>query len=407
MKLYRNIRISRKTLFSHKLRTFLALLGITIGVAAVIIMVAVGEGAQREVLQQIEAMGTNLLVVNAGRVKTFAGRERQIGIVTTLKIRDSEAVAEECSAVALAAPAQDRNLQVKYGNYSTMTKILGSSSAFQNIRNFPTVKGRFFTEEENKAAFRVAVIGSQVFDNLFEGKDPIGEIIRVRKIPFEVIGVLKSKGVSPEGSNEDNQILIPINTALRRVFNLNYLNSIYVGVKNRQSMTTAEKQIAALLRERHRLDIRNKADDFTIQNQLTILETERATTQTFTTMITSVAAISLFVGGIGILAVMFLAVKERTNEIGLRMAVGSRRKDIMAQFISEATILGFLGGFMGVFLGTVGAWIVDTATKWQTAISLKPIVISLFFSLSIGLFFGVFPARKASLLNPIDALRAE
>lgn len=407
MKLYRNIRISRKTLFSHKLRTFLALLGITIGVAAVIIMVAVGEGAQREVLQQIEAMGTNLLVVNAGRVKTFAGRERQIGIVTTLKIRDSEAVAEECSAVALAAPAQDRNLQVKYGNYSTMTKILGSSSAFQNIRNFPTVKGRFFTEEENKAAFRVAVIGSQIFDNLFEGKDPIGEIIRVRKIPFEVIGVLKSKGVSPEGSNEDNQILIPINTALRRVFNLNYLNSIYVGVKNRQSMTTAEKQIAALLREQHRLDIRNKADDFTIQNQLTILETERATTQTFTTMITSVAAISLFVGGIGILAVMFLAVKERTNEIGLRMAVGSRRKDIMAQFISEATILGFLGGFMGVFLGTAGAWIVETATKWQTAISLKPIVISLFFSLSIGLFFGVFPARKASLLNPIDALRAE
>jgi len=172
-------------------------------------------------------------------------------------------------------------------------------------------------------------------------------------------------------------------------------------------MATAEKQIAALLRERHRLDIRNKADDFTIQNQLTILETERATTQTFTTMIAGVAAISLFVGGIGILAVMFLAVKERTNEIGLRMAVGSRRKDIIVQFISEATILGFLGGFMGVFLGTAGAWIGKTATKWQTEISLKPIVISLFFSLSIGLFFGVFPARKASLLNPIDALRAE
>lgn len=407
MKLYRNIRISRKTLFSHKLRTFLALLGITIGVAAVIIMVAVGEGAQREVLQQIEAMGTNLLVVNAGRVKTFAGRERQIGIVTTLKIRDSEAIAEDCSAVALAAPAQDRTLQVKYGNYSTMTKILGSSSAFQNIRNFSTVKGRFFTEEENKAAFRVAVIGRQVSDNLFEGKDPIGETIRLRKIPFEVIGVLKSKGVSPEGSNEDNQILIPINTALRRVFNLNYINSIYVRVKNRRSMATAEKQIAALLRERHRLDIKNKADDFIIQNQLTILETERATTQSFTTMIAGVAAISLFVGGIGILAVMFLAVKERTHEIGLRMAVGSRRKDIMVQFISEATILGFLGGFIGVFLGTAGAWIMETATKWPTVISLKPIVISLFFSLSVGLFFGVFPARKASLLNPIEALRAE
>ena len=172
-------------------------------------------------------------------------------------------------------------------------------------------------------------------------------------------------------------------------------------------MVTAEKQIAALLRERHRLDIRNKADDFTIQNQLTILETERVTTQNFTTMIAGVAGLSLFVGGIGILAVMFLAVKERTNEIGLRMAVGSRRKDIIVQFISEATILGFLGGFMGVFLGTAGAWIVEAATKWQTEISLKPIVISLFFSLSVGLFFGVFPARKASLLNPIEALRAE
>lgn len=407
MKLYRNIKISHKALFSHKLRTFLALLGITIGVASVIIMVAVGEGAQREVLQQIEAMGSNLLVVNAGRVKTFAGRERQIGIVTTLKIRDSEAITEECSAVALTAPSQDRTLQVKYGKYSTMTKILGSSSAFQSIRNFPTIKGRFFTDEENKATFRVAVIGSQVFDNLFEGKDPIGEVIRIRKIPFEVIGVLKSKGVSPEGSNEDNQILIPINTALRRVFNLNYLNSILVTVKNRRSMATAEKQIAALLRERHRLDIRNKADDFTMQNQLTILETERATTQTFTTMIVGVAAISLFVGGIGILAVMFLAVKERTNEIGLRMAVGSRRKDILVQFISEATILGFLGGFMGIFLGISGALIVEAATKWQTSISLETIVITLFFSLSVGLFFGVFPARKASLLNPIDALRAE
>ncbi|MGB2905597.1 MAG: ABC transporter permease [Candidatus Aminicenantaceae bacterium] len=407
MKIYRNIRISRKALFSHKLRTFLALFGITIGVAAVIIMVAIGEGAQRAVIKQIEDMGTNLLVVNAGRVKAFAGRQRQSGIVTTLRIRDSEAIAQECSDVALAAPAQDRTQQVKYGNYSTITKIQGSSPDFQRVRNFPTILGRFFSEDENKASVRVAVIGSQVLDNLFEGSDPIGETIRIKKIPFEVIGVLKSKGVSVEGSNEDNQILIPINTALRRVFNLTYLNSIHVSVRNQRSMESAEKQIRELLRERHRLNLRNQPDDFTTQNQLTVLEAEKETSQTFTTMIVGVAAISLFVGGIGILAVMLLAVKERTHEIGLRMAVGSRRKDILVQFISEAVILGFWGGFLGVLLGAGSAWILGAATQWQTGISLAPIAISLVFSLSVGLLFGVFPARKASLLNPIDALRSE
>ncbi len=407
MKIYRNIRISRKTLFAHKLRTFLAMFGITIGVAAVIIMVAIGKGAQRAVLKQIEDMGANLLVVNAGRAKTFAGRRRQTGIVTSLRIRDSEAMAEECSAVSLVAPAQDRTLQVKYGNYATKAKILGSTPDFQKIRNFPTTMGRFFLEEENKASLRVAVIGSQIQDNLFEGEDPIGEMIRIGKITFEVIGVLKSKGVSPEGANEDNQILIPINTALRRVFNLTYLNSIHVSVKNQRSMALAEKQIRELLRERHRLYIRNKPDDFTLLNQLTILEAEKETSQTFSTMIVGVAAISLFVGGVGILAVMLIAVGERTHEIGLRMAVGSRRKDILVQFVFEAMILGFSGGFLGILMGTGAAWVLGTTTQWQTAVSPASIAISLAFSLSVGLFFGVFPARRASRLNPIDALRAE
>jgi putative ABC transport system permease protein len=407
MKIYRNIRISRKTLFAHKLRTLLSIIGITIGVAAVIIMVAIGEGAQRAVLKQIEDMGANLLVVKAGRVKTFAGRQRQAGLVTSLRIRDSDAIAEECSAVSLVAPAQDRTRQVKYGEYATQATILGSTPEYQKIRNFPTTKGRFFREEENKASLRVAVIGSEIQDNLFEGEDPIGETIRIGKIPFEVIGVLKSKGITAEGANEDNQILIPINTALRRVFNLIYLNSIQISVKNQRSMAVAARQISELLRERHRLHIRNKPDDFTILNQLTILEAEKQTSQTFSIMIVGVAAISLFVGGIGILAVMLLAIKERTNEIGLRMAVGSRRKDILVQFVSEAMILGFSGGFLGVLMGAGVAWILGTTTQWRTAVSPAPIAISLVFSLSVGLFFGVFPARRASLLNPIDALRAE
>ncbi len=407
MKLYRNIRISRKTLFAHKLRTSLALIGITIGVAAVILMVAIGEGAQKAVLKQIDAMGTNLLVVNAGRVKTFTGRQRLTGLVNSLKIRDSDAIAEECSAVSLVAPAQDRSRQVKYGEFATSTKILGSTPDFQKIRNFPTTKGRFFTEEENKASLRVAVIGSQIQDNLFEGKDPIGETVRIGKIPFEIIGVLRSKGVTAEGANEDNQILIPINTALRRVFNLTYLNSVYVSVKNQRSMSLAERQISELLRERHRLLIRNKPDDFTIMNQLNLLAAEKKTSQTFSTMIVGVAAISLLVGGIGILAVMLLAIKERTNEIGLRMAVGSRRKDILVQFLSEAMILGFSGGSLGVLIGVGAAWALGSATQLPTEVSAAPIAISLVFSLSVGLFFGVVPARRASMLNPIDALRAE
>lgn len=407
MKIYRNIRISRKTLFAHKLRTLLALIGITIGVAAVIVMVAIGEGAQRAVLKQIEDMGTNLLVINAGQVKTFAGRRRQTGLVISLKLRDSDAIAEECSAVSLVAPAQDRTRQVKYGEFATLTKILGSTPEYQKVRNFKTSKGRFFTAEENKASLRVAVIGSEIQDNLFEGADPIGEAIRIGKIPFEVIGLLKSKGVTAEGANEDNQILIPLNTALRRVFNLTYLNSISVSVKNQRSIPLAEKQIGDLLRERHRLHIRNKPDDFMILNQLNLLAAEKKTSQTFSTMIVGVAAISLFVGGIGILAVMLLAIKERTNEIGLRMAVGSRRKDILVQFLSEAMILGLSGGFLGVLMGAGVAWALGSVTPLQTTVSAAPVAISLFFSLSVGLFFGVFPARRASLLNPIDALRAE
>jgi putative ABC transport system permease protein len=218
---------------------------------------------------------------------------------------------------------------------------------------------------------------------------------------------LKSKGITAEGANEDNQILIPLNTALRRVFNLIYLNSISVSVINQRSLPLAEKQISDLLRERHRLHIRNKPDDFMILNQLNLLAAERKTSQTFSTMIVGVAAISLFVGGIGILAVMLLAIKERTNEIGLRMAVGSRRKDILIQFLSEAMILGLSGGFLGVLMGAGAAWALDSATQLQTTVSAAPVAISLVFSLSVGLFFGVFPARRASLLNPIDALRAE
>jgi len=407
MKIYKNIKLSRKTLLTHKLRTFLALVGIAIGVAAVIIMIAIGKGAQSEVLNQIEKMGTNLIIVNAGRVKTFAGRKRQVSTATTLTLKDSKSISSECPSVALTAPAQSKKLQVKYGNVSTNTTIIGTTYDYQEIRNFSIDAGSFFSEMESKIALRVAVIGSKVQVNLFDRDDPIGEIIRIGKIPFEVIGVLESKGVNAEGVDEDDQIIIPIITALRRVFNLDYINTVYAQVKDVELMDKAESEIRDLLRERHRLVKKAKPDDFTIQNQVDVLEAQQEATATFTILIAGIAAISLMVGGIGILAIMLITVKERTNEIGLRMAVGARPKDILVQFLSESLILGFSGGFFGVVISVIGTIIVGITTEWHAVISLQSIFLSIGFSLSVGLFFGVYPAKKAAMLDPIDALRAE
>ncbi|MFQ5630754.1 MAG: ABC transporter permease [bacterium] len=407
MKLVRNLKLSRKALAAHKLRTILALVGITIGVAAVILMVAIGEGAQREVVRRIEQMGANLLVVNAGKVKKVVGRQQRSGNVETLLLEDYEAILTECPSVRLATPVQDRGRPIKFDNYSTVANVLGATPDFAEIRNFPVVAGRYFSDAENKATRRVAVIGYRVIENLFDGEYPVGEIIRISNIPFEVIGVLKEKGVSPDGADEDNVVVIPIATALRRVFNLNHLDKIFVQATSTNVMERATVEIRELLRERHRLNKRSKTDDFTIQNQIDALNAQRQTSDMFTLLITSIAGLSLFVGGVGILAIMLLSVKERTNEIGLRMATGARPKDVLTQFLAEALVLGLFGGLFGVICGVLGAAIVGKSTAWHTAISPESILISLLFSFAIGLFFGVYPARKASLLDPIEALRAE
>jgi putative ABC transport system permease protein len=407
MKLIRNVLLTRRTLFAHKLRTTLALMGITIGVAAVIIMVAVGKGAQSEVLRIIQEMGSNLLVVSAERTRAFGGGRFDTGNVVTLMRSDSEAILEHCPSVALVAPAQHKRLQAKHETAAVQTKVLGTTPEYVEIRNFQVVKGRFFWPEEEKASKRVAVLGAVVAYNLFGTDNPIGEIIRIEKIPFEVVGVLKPKGISPEGANEDDQIMIPLRTALRRVFNQSHINNIYVRAESREAMKTAEIEMRQVMRDRHRLERRNRPDDFTIQNQLTTIEAEQTATESFTLLISAIAAISLFVGGIGILAVMQIAVRERTSEIGLRMAVGARRSDILVQFLAEALVQGLVGGAIGVLLGVTGALIVGWTTHWHTVIPLDYVALALVVSLSIGLFFGVFPARRASLLFPIDALRTE
>jgi len=407
MKITRSIRVSRKQLAAHKLRTALALLGIVIGVSAVIIMVAIGNGAQEQVLSKIEAMGTNLLIINAGQVQKSAGRQQIRGTVTTLTLEDVEAVGRECSAVSAAAPLQSKKMQVKYGNLSTNTTVVGTTAAFQKVRNFHVATGAFFTDEENLASRRAAVLGHTVVKNLFEGSNPVGESIRVGKVTFEVIGVMESKGVDLNGADQDDQVFIPIRTALRRVFNLPYINTINIQATSTETMARAVAQSTEILRDRHRLNKQQKPDDFTIQNQADLLEAQRETTDTFTMLIGSIAGISLLVGGIGILAIMLIAIRERTNEIGLRMAVGASRKDIMTQFVIEASILGVGGGLVGILLGILGAFSVRVATSWAVSISPDSVGLAFGFSLLVGLFFGVYPARRASLLDPITALRSE
>jgi putative ABC transport system permease protein len=407
MKLFRGLKLSGKSLLANKLRTFLALMGISIGIAAVIIMVAVGQGAQREVLRQIESMGTNLLIVKAGKVKKMIRRQWQFGDVTTLREKDAGAIVKEIPDVADAAPTQDRSLRVKYGNISTTAEIVGTTPSFEKIRNYRLAGGRFFEDDENRAGLRLAVIGSDVVKNLFKNRDPIGELIRIDNIPFEVIGVLVPIGASAEGGNEDNRVIIPLRTALRRVFNIRHLKTIYVQVRDRASMHNAEVEIRELLRECHGLVLRQKSDDFTILNQVTALEVEKESTDSFTLLIAGIAGIALLVGGIGILAIMLLAVKERTNEIGLRRAIGARSKDILLQFLLEALMLGLAGGLLGMVTGVTTAWVIGITTALVAVIPFYIIGLSLMFSLSVGLFFGVYPARKAALLDPIEALQAK
>jgi len=406
MRLVKGFRIALKGLMTHRLRAVLAVLGIVVGVAAVIVMLAVGEGAKQDVLGKIQGLGTNILIVSAGQLKNVAGRPQLVGNVTTLDLRDAKAITEECPAVARVAPIQSRKLAVKYGTGTTTTSVVGTSADFPIVREFRAILGRFFDADDVQGAQRVAVVGQTVLANLGVARTVLGETLRINNVPFEVIGILEPKGINYAGIDEDDQILIPITTALRRLFNATHLTSLYIQAWQERFMDAAAAQAGALLRERHRIRA-GRPDDFTIQTQAEILEAAQQTSQTFSLLLGSVAGISLFVGGIGILAMMVISVRERTNEIGVRRAVGARRRDILLQFILEAASLSLAGGLIGVVAGVTGGVALGRVTGWPTAVSPMAVLLAVGISAAVGVFFGAYPARRAARLDPIVALRAE
>ena len=405
MKLTKTIALSFKILTAHRLRTFLCISSMAIGVAAVVVMVSVGRGVQNHIMDMIHDMGTNLIVVNAGHVTLVGGRERQSAIVTTLRLGDADAIMDHCASVAEVAPGNSRKMNVRWEAGNLMTNIVGVTPAAFEIRNIEIEMGRNFDSVENDTAGRVAIVGSVIVEKLFNGEDPLGHQIRIGLAPFEVVGVMKAKGVDANGVDRDDRILIPLNTAMRRLMRITYIQKIHIQVASSEQLQRAETEIRQILRERHRL--RDKPDDFTIQNQATLIQTERESTRTLTLLVGSVAAISLLVGGVGILAVMLTACRERKKEIGLRRAIGARRRDIRTQFLLESLIIAILGGFFGVALGLLSSFLASVIGGWTVVESWDAIGGGLMLSTMVGLIFGIFPASKASALEPIEALRAE
>lgn len=405
MKLTKTIILSLKILSAHRLRTALCISSIAIGVAAVVVTVSMGRGVQKRVLGMIQDMGTNLIVVNAGHITLVGGRERQSAVVTSLRPADADAILEHCGSVIDVAPETNRKMNVQWGSENLMTEIVGVASGAFRIRNIEIETGRAFYSDENDMGRRVAILGPVIVEKIFHGEDPVDSRIRISGAPFEVVGVMKAKGVDANGVDLDDRILIPIKTAMHRLVRTTYIQKIHIQVAHSEQLESAEMEIRDLLRERHRL--RDKPNDFTIQNQAILVQTERESNRILTTLVGAVAAISLIVGGTGILAVMLTACRERRREIGLRRAVGARRRDIRTQFIFESLIISFLGGIIGTLIGVLSTFFASRLGGWAAQLSWDATGLGLVLSVMVGLIFGIYPASKASDLEPIEALRAE
>ncbi|MGA2531803.1 MAG: ABC transporter permease [Candidatus Aminicenantales bacterium] len=402
------MRVALRALTRNKMRTFLTALGIIIGVGAVIAMVSIGEGAKRGIQERFNSMGTNLLFVYPGN-QNVQGVRSQAGSRTSLKEDDAKAIVQYCDAVRAISPSVNSRGQVVYANKNWNTQISGTGADYTDIRSWPVEFGTYFDETQVRAAAKVCVLGSEVSKNLFEGADPVGLVIRIRNIPFKVLGVLKSKGESGGFFNRDDMVAIPYTTCMRRLAGIDYINSCDISAVSSDMMAEAKSQIEVLLRDRHRI-MPGSDDDFTVRNMSDVAESAAESTKIMTILLGSIAGISLLVGGIGIMNIMLVSVTERIREIGIRMAVGARGRDILLQFLTEAVVLSFLGGMIGVAFGYGASKFmgkIPIFSQFQTVVSLASVLLAFLFSALVGIFFGFYPAWKASKLDPIDALRYE
>jgi putative ABC transport system permease protein len=407
MELVATLKIALRALARNKMRSILTMLGIIIGVAAVIAMVGVGQGAREQVQQQIAAMGSNVLFVSAGN-RTVNGIWMGMGATKTLVLDDELAILRECSAVATAAATSTTQAQVVFGKDNWFTRVSGTEPAYVDVRNWGLASGDFFNKQDVDMSSNVAVIGETVRKQLFGAADPVGETIRIKNLPFKVVGVLTPKGQSAGGmgQDQDDTILVPISTLQKKITGQDWLQNIMVSAVSREASYQAQQQITALLRERHRIRA-GQDDDFFVRNQADVAEMADQTGQVMTLLLLSIASVSLLVGGIGIMNIMLVSVTERTREIGIRMAIGATEEDVQRQFLIESIVLSSIGGAVGIVVGMVTSYVITNVLGWAVLVSATAIASAVFFSMGVGVFFGFYPARKAARLDPIEALRYE
>ncbi len=405
MELQAVIRVALRALARNKMRTALTMLGIVIGVGAVICTVAIGEGASNQVQEQIRNLGDNIIFVVAGS-QSRHGVHMGAEATKRLTLADAKAIEQQSPMVSRVSPGVWSRVQVVYGNQNWNTSVRGVSPAFMEIRRWPVLEGDVFSDRDVDSAANVCLIGRTVIENLFGGEDPLGKTVRVQNLPFRVVGVMAPKGQSPFGRDEDDMLLMPYTTVQKKIAGIDWLNFIMCSAVDAEAIRAAERDIAGLLRQRHRLR-EDQEDDFMIRSPTDLAEAQAQAGRIMTLLLASIASVSLLVGGIGIMNIMLVSVTERTREIGVRMAVGATEQDVQRQFLSEAVVLSLLGGAVGVLAGVGGSVAVSSMLQWPTQVPPEAIAIAVLFSAGVGIFFGYYPARKAARLDPIEALRYE
>ncbi len=402
------LKMATVSLRINKMRSILTSLGIIIGVSAVIIMLAVGSGASIKIAKDMESMGSNLLMIRSASAKS-GGVRMGMGTRPTLTMKDAAAIEAKSRGILALAPYSAEGKQITYGNQNWSTTVGGTTMPYFMIRNYEIESGRGFLPEDNKNSTKVAILGQTVSTELFGDVDPIGKTIRIGNVPFKVVGLLKTKGSSGMGQDQDDLVFIPITTAQRKVFGTDFpgtVSMIAVKAQNDEVISLAEQDITEILKERHHIG-KNQENDFEIRNLAEMQETIKSATKTMSLLLGAIAGVSLIVGGIGIMNIMLVSVTERTKEIGIRMAIGAKASDIRFQFLIESFLLSMAGGLIGIIVGILGAYLMQRFAGMNIAITLQSLLLSMGFSAAIGIAFGYYPAYKASLLNPIDALRYE